>query len=890
MTDNASCLQIALNQLLRRRHYIHKAITYIIRLAMQLRQILLISSMIGMPMFACPAVMAASLGDPLLDAADMGKAQDVERMISKGDSVNVKNSFGVTPLMRASLKNNISVVNMLLSAKADPNAKDSGGATAMHMAAREGHEKVLEALVRAGANPDSRDAEGWTPLMRASSMGRSGAVQALLDLSADPNLRNDWDETALIYAFKNNHEDAAAKLIASGADTQVVDMDGHSLRQLADLKKNSALANLLGTRPAVLAQEQGKIKPSVSESIWAADSRALIEKPEMKISRRFAATEVNAQADSMAVLKPAAGQSESSRTPIVSTEKVQAAAAVSTPVKDAPLESFGIDKDGEHLVQLGFFKESESQKAVDSANGIWKSYMSKSPKAMASVRPILGKVKLDDGLILYQVRAGYFASADGATKFCQHFGGDQAENCSVLPRSVENVAAREEAEKKLMADAAANKQVAQQPSTPPVSLPEPGQAQAVDASAKKLGASAASANMDAREALQEINQKKAELEKMAKGDNLASLPAPGLKEPTAIEAGEKIEVAALPKPQPMPESEQIKSEVASVVSKPKVSDVGVVRAEVTPKPIITVVEKPKPQEVAAPPVPVVMPAVQVAPKPEITVVQQPEPSQASAPLPQSVENTVAEITPPQVMQPQVPQQPLALKQPVPQARVEVREAIRVPLTQQNTARIQQRHNRGRMADISARSLTPGGDAYAIQISSFQSEDFANHFAGVMRQSNPAMFADRRIAIIEGKGGYSGLYAVNVSPFGTIGEANNACSFAKQQGLDCTRVKTIGARPLKREAERAQDQAEGDGNTGRAYQVLLGGYDTPNEALDTWNAIPLRDKKRLNYDIRKLRTGRMYTYQLTAGAFVSPYAAQSFCAKVSNLVDMCEPEE
>ncbi|QDV21307.1 Ankyrin repeat protein [Gimesia panareensis] len=95
-----------------------------------------------------------------------------------------------TLLHAAAYDGQLSIVQKLISLGADLNVREISGRTPLHHAANHGHINVIDALVTAGANLEARDNTGYTPLMwakisRAGSTEQKGdLVKKLLELGA----------------------------------------------------------------------------------------------------------------------------------------------------------------------------------------------------------------------------------------------------------------------------------------------------------------------------------------------------------------------------------------------------------------------------------------------------------------------------------------------------------------------------------------------------------------------------------------------------------------------------------------------------------------------------------------------------------------------------------
>ena len=131
---------------------------------------------------------------------DVDDVQRVCEVIELGwpGSVEARDIYGCTPLMRASLRGHAGIVKPLLAAGADVNAASNFGTMALIIACLNGHLEAARALVASGANVNAVNQDGLTPLNCAR--GRNGrraspAIEALL-LAADATAGADWVESA----------------------------------------------------------------------------------------------------------------------------------------------------------------------------------------------------------------------------------------------------------------------------------------------------------------------------------------------------------------------------------------------------------------------------------------------------------------------------------------------------------------------------------------------------------------------------------------------------------------------------------------------------------------------------------------------------------------------
>eukprot|EP01121_Diplochlamys_sp_Union-15-3_P016054 TRINITY_DN5398_c0_g1_i1.p1 TRINITY_DN5398_c0_g1~~TRINITY_DN5398_c0_g1_i1.p1 ORF type:complete len:130 (-),score=38.62 TRINITY_DN5398_c0_g1_i1:122-511(-) len=80
---------------------------------------------------------------PLHYAADMGQADIIKYLLSKGAKIDAKDAFGITPLLAAVYEGHSSAVAILLEKGANRNAKGPDGKTALEAAESDEIKKLL---------------------------------------------------------------------------------------------------------------------------------------------------------------------------------------------------------------------------------------------------------------------------------------------------------------------------------------------------------------------------------------------------------------------------------------------------------------------------------------------------------------------------------------------------------------------------------------------------------------------------------------------------------------------------------------------------------------------------------------------------------------------------
>lgn len=150
---------------------------------------------------------------PLFAAAFHGRLEIVEFLIQQGVSVNEGNQVNYTPLMAAGREKRLDVVEALLKAKADPEIK-AQGMKAVHWSLMDTVPKrdnrpyesetrlieILRTFKRYGANLNTRGEKGNTILMDAAWWNLVYVTEFLLQEGANPRETDNDGETAEGYA------------------------------------------------------------------------------------------------------------------------------------------------------------------------------------------------------------------------------------------------------------------------------------------------------------------------------------------------------------------------------------------------------------------------------------------------------------------------------------------------------------------------------------------------------------------------------------------------------------------------------------------------------------------------------------------------------------------
>ncbi len=223
-----------------------------------------------------PGSQSISFGNQLIDAADKGQESQIVSLIKSGISPNVMGNFGVTPLMRAAFNGHIRAMESLIMNGADVNAADKGGATALHLASRQGHKEAAALLIKYDAQIDKADNEGWTPLMRASLANKEAVVKFLIEKGANVKITNQFGESPLMHAAQSGSVESVKEMLAKGADINQRNKSGSTALSLALRKGHNDVTKILNEKEGL------KIEPAIEPVIAAAPVMPVMPKETVK--------------------------------------------------------------------------------------------------------------------------------------------------------------------------------------------------------------------------------------------------------------------------------------------------------------------------------------------------------------------------------------------------------------------------------------------------------------------------------------------------------------------------------------------------------------------------------------------------------------------------------
>lgn len=161
----------------------------------------------------------------------------MKSLIRHGANVNLKDSNGEIPLVKAVVHKSISVVEYLIKHGADINLKNSYGMSPLIMSASERFLYILSLLIEKGADLNITNKSNETALITAINWDKSTSASLLINSGADLDLQDDTGKTALMLAIKNKNYEITKLLIKSNANLDLQNKKGETALMLAIMQK-----------------------------------------------------------------------------------------------------------------------------------------------------------------------------------------------------------------------------------------------------------------------------------------------------------------------------------------------------------------------------------------------------------------------------------------------------------------------------------------------------------------------------------------------------------------------------------------------------------------------------------------------------------------------------
>ncbi len=186
---------------------------------------------------------AAGTFDDARNAAVLGDAKGLARLIDGGIDPNSVDASGNTLLILAAREGQAATVEALLQRGVPIDQQNPSGDSALMLAVLGGYDDVVRALLKAGAKVNH---DGWAPLHYAAFEGRESMLDALFAAGADVNARAPNRATALMLAARNGHIGVVRRLLAlPQTDLNALNDAGLSADAWALQNRNTDIAKLI---------------------------------------------------------------------------------------------------------------------------------------------------------------------------------------------------------------------------------------------------------------------------------------------------------------------------------------------------------------------------------------------------------------------------------------------------------------------------------------------------------------------------------------------------------------------------------------------------------------------------------------------------------------------
>jgi len=158
-------------------------------------------------------VMDADGFTPLHLAAQHGRYEIMELLLSNKMPVDLKSREGFTPLHMAANSGQLMAMKLLIDKGAKVTAKNNNGLTALHIAASGNQPEVMRFLLEQDFSVNEKDSFGFTSLHVSAYYGFDRAVDILLAHGANCAARNIKGETPAKVAINNDQHKVAGLLM-----------------------------------------------------------------------------------------------------------------------------------------------------------------------------------------------------------------------------------------------------------------------------------------------------------------------------------------------------------------------------------------------------------------------------------------------------------------------------------------------------------------------------------------------------------------------------------------------------------------------------------------------------------------------------------------------------
>ncbi len=217
------------------------------------RSLLLIAAVMAQPAVAQvpPGAEEISRYTGLHAAAQHGNVAEIGTLVSAGNDINARDSYGRTPLHVATFARQRDAISALIAAGARTDLLERDRYDAVTIAAVADDEDTLRVLLSRGASARLITSRyDGTALIAAAHLGHDGVVRQLIAAGAPLDHVNNLHWTALIESIVlgdggRRHVETLRALVEAGANTQLADRNGATPLTLAKARNYQAMVEIL---------------------------------------------------------------------------------------------------------------------------------------------------------------------------------------------------------------------------------------------------------------------------------------------------------------------------------------------------------------------------------------------------------------------------------------------------------------------------------------------------------------------------------------------------------------------------------------------------------------------------------------------------------------------
>ena len=217
------------------------------------RSLLLIAAVMAQPAVAQvpPGAEEISRYTGLHAAAQHGNVAEIGTLVSAGNDINARDSYGRTPLHVATFARQRDAISALIAAGARTDLLERDRYDAVTIAAVADDEDTLHVLLSLGASARLTTSRyDGTALIAAAHLGHDGVVRQLIAAGASLDHVNNLHWTALIESIVlgdggRRHVETLRALVEAGANTQLADRNGATPLTLAKARNYQAMVEIL---------------------------------------------------------------------------------------------------------------------------------------------------------------------------------------------------------------------------------------------------------------------------------------------------------------------------------------------------------------------------------------------------------------------------------------------------------------------------------------------------------------------------------------------------------------------------------------------------------------------------------------------------------------------